>query len=172
MHKHLDQCECCQAKLEELATGGTNLSQLVEKLHEAETVAESPIGRPFAMHQAAGRATGSRRRHGSHNRPAITTAHGMTAADFLLPPNDPAYIGRLAHFDVMHMIGRGGMGIVLEAFDSKLQRNVALNMLIPTWPTKLPASLSAKPTPPPLRTNTSSPSIKSSTPPKANCRIW
>src|SRR5262245_58237677 len=39
--QHLDQCECCQAKLEELATGGTNLSQLVERLHELEPVAQS-----------------------------------------------------------------------------------------------------------------------------------
>ena len=25
--EHLDHCACCQAKLEEMATGGTNLSQ-------------------------------------------------------------------------------------------------------------------------------------------------
>jgi pullulanase/glycogen debranching enzyme len=34
-------------------------------------------------------------------------------------------LGRLAHFDVMRVIGRGGMGIVLEAFDSRLRRHVA-----------------------------------------------
>src|SRR5262249_15841959 len=44
---------------------------------------------------------------------------------------DPAYLGRLAHFEVMRVLGRGGMGIVLEAFDSRLQRNVALKVLDP-----------------------------------------
>ncbi|MBW8883187.1 MAG: hypothetical protein JF612_00095 [Planctomycetia bacterium] len=39
--RHLDECECCQAKLEELATAGTNLSRVVEKLHESQPVAES-----------------------------------------------------------------------------------------------------------------------------------
>src|SRR5204863_1981073 len=32
---------------------------------------------------------------------------------------------------IMRVIGRGGMGIVLEAFDSRLQRNVALKVLDP-----------------------------------------
>jgi WD40 repeat protein len=50
---------------------------------------------------------------------------------FLQPPTDPAYLGRLAHFDVMRVLGRGGMGVVLEAFDSKLQRHVALKVLDP-----------------------------------------
>src|SRR4051812_40884798 len=39
--RHLDACECCQAKLEELATGGTNLSQLVEQVHAAQPAAAS-----------------------------------------------------------------------------------------------------------------------------------
>ena len=39
--EHLDSCGCCQAKLEEIATGGTNLSQVVEKLHEADPLATS-----------------------------------------------------------------------------------------------------------------------------------
>src|SRR5215218_10005479 len=53
--QHLDQCECCQTKLEELATGGTNLSQLVEKLNEAEPVAESAYWPAIrAIHQAGG----------------------------------------------------------------------------------------------------------------------
>src|SRR3954453_1476465 len=32
--EHLNHCECCQAKLEELATGGSNLPQLVEQVHQ------------------------------------------------------------------------------------------------------------------------------------------
>src|SRR5688572_23468595 len=39
--QHLDGCESCQARLEQLATAGTNLCQLVERVHESEPVAQS-----------------------------------------------------------------------------------------------------------------------------------
>jgi serine/threonine protein kinase len=53
------------------------------------------------------------------------------ALNFLQPASDAAYLGRLSHFDVMRVLGRGGMGVVLEAFDTRLQRNVALKVLDP-----------------------------------------
>lgn len=52
---------------------------------------------------------------------------------FLKKSDDPAYIGRLHHFEVSRVIGRGGMGIVLEAFDTHLQRNVAIKVLNPEY---------------------------------------
>jgi len=122
--QHLDQCECCQAKLEELATGGTNLSQVVERLYQSEPVAASAY---WPAIRAVGQAPGL--------APTIAPESPARVRDsstsFLLPPTDPAYLGRLAHFDVMRVLGRGGMGIVLEAFDSHLQRNVALKVLDP-----------------------------------------
>ncbi|MCO8123758.1 serine/threonine protein kinase [Stieleria sp. TO1_6] len=52
---------------------------------------------------------------------------------FLKPSDDPAYIGRLHHFEILRIIGRGGMGIVLEAFDTHLQRIVAIKVLNPEY---------------------------------------
>ncbi|KAA5545324.1 protein kinase [Roseiconus nitratireducens] len=52
---------------------------------------------------------------------------------FLRPSEDPAYIGRLHHFLISRVIGRGGMGIVLEAFDTHLQRTVAIKVLNPEY---------------------------------------
>jgi serine/threonine protein kinase len=122
--QHLDHCECCQAKLEELATAGTKLSQLVEHLHESEPVAKS-------AYWPAIRALGQSAAFAPTIAPPSSPRPRDSGTNFLGPPTDPAYIGRLAHFDVMRMIGRGGMGIVLEAFDSRLQRNVALKVLDP-----------------------------------------
>jgi len=51
--------------------------------------------------------------------------------DFLAPSQKSGSLGRLAHYEVLHVIGRGGMGVVLRAFDEKLHRIVAIKMLAP-----------------------------------------
>jgi hypothetical protein len=42
--------------------------------------------------------------------------------DFLAPSTKPGSLGRLDHYEVCELIGRGGMGVVLKAFDEKLHR--------------------------------------------------
>ena len=38
-------------------------------------------------------------------------------------------LGRLDNYEIESVIGRGGMGVVFKAFDTKLKRNVAIKML-------------------------------------------
>lgn len=52
-------------------------------------------------------------------------------AGFLAPPEAPGQLGRLGDYDVLEEIGRGTMGIVLRAFDRKLQRVVAIKVMSP-----------------------------------------
>ena len=119
---HMDSCPCCQAKLESIATEGTDITRLVEHLPESEPMATSAYWPALkALDAEMGRTMTS--------EPAAKT-RGVSL-DFLQPATDSAYLGRLAHFDVMRVLGRGGMGLVLEAFDSRLQRNVALKVLNP-----------------------------------------
>ena len=54
-----------------------------------------------------------------------------TALDFLAPSPRPDSLGRLGHYEVLELVGRGGMGIVLRAFDEKLRRIVAIKVLAP-----------------------------------------
>jgi WD40 repeat protein len=51
--------------------------------------------------------------------------------DFLAPPARPGSLGRLGHYEVLGVVGSGGMGIVLRAFDEKLRRVVALKVMAP-----------------------------------------
>ena len=120
--QHMDSCACCQAKLEEIATAGTNLSRVVEHLHDDEPAAASAYWPALKALDASMRQT---------MVPRATVRVREGSLHFLQPASDSAYLGRLAHFDVMRVLGRGGMGMVLEAFDSRLQRNVALKVLDP-----------------------------------------
>lgn len=121
--QHLDTCTCCQAKLEELATSGTNLSKVMERLDESEPVANSAYWPAVQALNAELQKT---------IVPRPTPQEPDVSLQFLQPASDAAYLGRLAHFDVMRVLGRGGMGLVLEAFDSRLRRSVALKVLDPS----------------------------------------
>src|SRR5262249_36023659 len=59
--------------------------------------------------------------------------------DFLLPAREPGHLGRLAHYEVLGVIGHGGMGIVLKAIDENLQRIVAIKVLAPQLATSATA---------------------------------
>jgi serine/threonine protein kinase len=50
---------------------------------------------------------------------------------FLAPALEPDEVGRLAHYRVLKVLGQGGMGIVLLAEDTQLQRPVALKVIRP-----------------------------------------
>jgi hypothetical protein len=117
------------AFLDEACTGDSALRQRVEALllsHEGggdflekpapQRVAEALQAQDSAEQTSAQAAVGDR--------------DGETL-DFLLPSEKPGHLGRLGHYEVLEVIGKGGMGIVLKAFDEKLQRVVAIKTMLP-----------------------------------------
>ena len=60
---------------------------------------------------------------------------------FLTPSSRPDSLGRIGHYEVLQVLGRGGFGIVFRAFDDMLQRVVAVKVMAPQWPPRrLPAN--------------------------------
>lgn len=61
------------------------------------------------------------------------------ALDFLTPSDRLDSLGRLGHYEVLQVLGRGGFGIVFRAFDETLQRVVAVKVLNPQLAATSPA---------------------------------
>lgn len=50
---------------------------------------------------------------------------------YLEPSTRPGSLGRLAHYEILEVVGQGAFGTVLRAFDEKLQRVVAIKVMAP-----------------------------------------
>ena len=50
---------------------------------------------------------------------------------FLDPPEDGSHLGTLGNFNILRVVGRGGMGVVLHGVDTCLERDVAIKVLDP-----------------------------------------
>ena len=58
---------------------------------------------------------------------------------WLDPTDDPQMLGRFAGYEIVGIIGHGGMGVVLKGFESSLNRFVAIKVLAPRLATNASA---------------------------------
>ena len=58
---------------------------------------------------------------------------GEVSLDFLEPCDVPGRLGKIGPYEVIEVIGRGGMGVVLRAHDPKLNRIVAVKVMAPQF---------------------------------------
>ena len=64
---------------------------------------------------------------------AIAPQADEVPLDFLEPCDVPGRLGKIGPYEVIDVIGRGGMGVVLRAHDPKLNRTVAVKVLAPQF---------------------------------------
>jgi serine/threonine-protein kinase len=109
---HLDQCPQCRNWLEEEA-GDAGIWNLTRELLRGSLMTKS-VSEPSQCDGTLG---------------GVKQAYPELA--FLAPSEDPAMVGRLGMYEIIGVLGRGGMGIVLKGFDRALSRNVAIKVLDP-----------------------------------------
>jgi hypothetical protein len=116
--RHLETCETCQAVLDR-----TESDEEMKRL--ARTLGD-PTQRPQepALLRVMDRVVGAK--HAAAPPPVEPED-----LHFLQPDPRPDVLGKLGDYEVREIIGQGGMGFVLKAFDPTLHRLVAIKMIAP-----------------------------------------
>ena len=128
--EHVGNCSSCQERMQSLATGTFRVEEIFAGFEDIAPPLDSAFWPKIKEVESNYHAPGS---HAETAQSAAYRPQSEVSLDFLSPSDDPAYLGMLRHFAIARIIGQGGMGIVLEAFDTHLQRNVAIKVLNPKY---------------------------------------
>ncbi len=128
MESHLETCEDCRRELETLAAGADWWAD-VRRCLGREGHHDNPPP------------TGATNSNESNRDIAAEEGADSLAAfpHFLTPSDNPAMLGRLGTYEIVEVLGRGGMGVVLKGFDAELDRYVAIKVLAPQLATSASA---------------------------------
>lgn len=112
VREHIDSCQDCQSRLEKIAANQSmwdGIRDMADTQFHSSNRSPSPEG------------------------PEKTDSRLQQLIKFLAPTDDPDMLGRLGTYEVVGLIGQGSTGIVLKAFEPRLNRFVAIKVLSPIY---------------------------------------
>lgn len=124
LSSHFDLCSTCQQQFDREASGSRFLGDVSRLCSDSEWQQNTPTldrlmrDMPQQLSDAADEAS-------------VATWSTEAVADFLDTSENADHLGRLGSYEIVEVIGRGGMGIVLRGIDSRLNRVVAIKVLAP-----------------------------------------
>lgn len=131
----IDDLQERAAYLEEACAGDPEQRMQIERLLEAHEHTGEFLDVPVLQQLAGGLGPDT----AGETRIDQGSTSGEIDLSFLLPSDKPDCIGRLMHYEIHEVIGHGGCGIVLKAFDEKLERTVAIKVMAPELAATSPA---------------------------------
>lgn len=111
IEQHLAECEQCQRLLEDAS------AETLDWADVRESLSTSPDGIADEFAELASEAAEA------YSLPQLLKLLG--------PTDDPRMLGRIGHYEIVGLLGSGGMGAVFKGFDAPLNRYVAIKMLLP-----------------------------------------
>jgi serine/threonine protein kinase len=125
--RHLESCPVCQECLDQCLEPCDALVRLVRQVGDPGSAPTDP-----ALNEVL------ERLHGAP-APVHTPIPEVAGLPFLSAADDPSILGNLGKYEVRGVIGRGGMGVVLKAFDPALHRFVAIKVMAAALAGSMPA---------------------------------
>lgn len=116
MEQHLTDCLTCRKKIEQ-HVGDENWWCDTESSLRSDSNADESHQNSTPLRRIPGESFGE------------TGPHGVL--DLLGPTDDPSMLGRIGPYEIIGLLGQGGMGAVFKGFDRSLNRFVAIKMLLP-----------------------------------------
>jgi serine/threonine protein kinase len=123
---HLEMCVHCRQALETGAAQAEDWAVVRESLGSAD----SPLD-DLEFDSAVSKSSSTLHDQLSSDSGDESLCRPDSVLNFLSPSDDPRMMGRLGSYEIVGIVGQGGMGVVFKGLDPALNRYVAIKALAP-----------------------------------------